>query len=95
MTGTFGGALEARGIPAGGGRLRSEVRGEVELDGGVLVLRRVHAAYTLTVDADADRDKIERVHGFHADKCPVARSIRDAIAISTSYELVAAPPDHD
>jgi uncharacterized OsmC-like protein len=30
---------------------------------------------------------VERVHGFHADYCPVARSIRDAIAISTSYEL--------
>ncbi|MEX2627808.1 MAG: OsmC family protein [Ilumatobacteraceae bacterium] len=89
MTGTFGGALEARGIPAGGGRLRSEITGEVELDGGTLVVKRIHAAYTLQVDDDIERDKIERVHGFHADKCPVARSIRDAIAISTSYDLVA------
>jgi uncharacterized OsmC-like protein len=51
------------------------------------VLRRIHAHYVLQVDPDADRDAIERVHGFHADKCPVARSIRDAIAITTSFEL--------
>jgi uncharacterized OsmC-like protein len=37
-----------------------------------------------------DRATIERVHGFHANYCPVARSIRDAIDISTDYELVAA-----
>ncbi|MFA9446607.1 hypothetical protein [Egicoccus sp. AB-alg6-2] len=53
----------------------------------------MHAAYALQVDADADRGKIERVHGFHADKCPVARSIRDAIAITTSYELLDVTED--
>lgn len=59
----------------------------------MLVLRRVHAAYVLHVDADVDEARIERVHGFHADKCPVARSIRDAIAVTTSYELTTEPPD--
>jgi uncharacterized OsmC-like protein len=63
------------------------------LDGSVLVLRRVHAAYVLHVDADVDHDKIARVHDFHADKCPVARSIREAIAITTSYELSTDEPD--
>ncbi|WP_083442333.1 OsmC family protein [Nitriliruptor alkaliphilus] len=90
MTGTLGGALEARGIPAGGGRLRSDITGEVELEGKTLVLKRVHAAYTLEVDEDADRDAIDRVLGFHADRCPVARSIRAAIEITTSIELTAA-----
>ncbi len=84
----MGGALEARGIPAGGGRLRTEVTGEIELDGKVLVIKRVHAHYTLQIDADADHDKIERAHRHHADYCPVARSIRDAIDITTSLELV-------
>ena len=59
----------------------------------MLVLRRVHAAYVLHVDADVDQGKIERVHDFHADKCPVARSIRDAIAITTSYEVTTDEPD--
>jgi uncharacterized OsmC-like protein len=54
------------------------------------VIKRIHVRYQLTVDADADLAVVERVRGFHADKCPVARSIRDAIAIST--ELVIARP---
>ena len=44
--------------------------------------------YELEVDEDADRETIERVHGFHADHCPVARSIRDAIDVSTSLDVV-------
>jgi uncharacterized OsmC-like protein len=35
------------------------------------------------VESDEDREKVERAHGFHADYCPVARSIRDAIDITT------------
>jgi uncharacterized OsmC-like protein len=50
-------------------------------------VRRIHAAYTLQIDEEADRDRIERTHGMHAERCPVARSIRDAIEITTSYEL--------
>lgn len=60
----------------------------MELEGKTLVVKRIHAAYTLEADDDVDRDRIERTHGFHADHCPVARSIRDAIDVTTSYELV-------
>jgi uncharacterized OsmC-like protein len=35
------------------------------------------------VDGDEDREKVERSHRLHADYCPVARSIRDAIDITT------------
>jgi uncharacterized OsmC-like protein len=59
----------------------------VELVGKVLVLKRIHAHYSLKLDG-ADPDVVERVHGFHADRCPVALSIRDSIEVSTSYELV-------
>ena len=31
---------------------------------------------------------IERVHGFHAGHCPVARSIAPAIEISTELTIV-------
>jgi len=47
------------------------------------VLKRIHVRYHLIVDGDVDLAVVERVHGFHADKCPVARSIRDAITITT------------
>lgn len=49
----------------------------------MLVIKRIHVRYTLAVDDDVDRATLDRVHGFHADKCPVARSIRGAIEVST------------
>lgn len=58
----------------------------MELDGNVLVIRRIHVTYRLRAPESA-RETIERVHAIHADHCPVARSLRGAIAISTSYEL--------
>lgn len=70
----------------GGGKLTSEVTGEVELEGRVLVIKRIHAHYRLEC-GEVDEEVVERVHGFHADRCPVARSIREAIGVTTSYEL--------
>jgi uncharacterized OsmC-like protein len=92
LTGTFGGALEARGIPAGDGRLRADAVGEIELDAKVLVVRRIHVTYHLVVDQavigdQKQRAAIERVLSFHADRCPVARTIWNCVAISTSLEL--------
>lgn len=53
------------------------------------MLKRIHVRYQLTIDPDVDTDVIERVHGFHADKCPVARSVRGAIDISTEVTTQA------
>jgi uncharacterized OsmC-like protein len=58
----------------------------------VLVVRRIHVTYHLVVDQAVigDQEKraaIERVLGFHADRCPVARTIGGCVAISTSLEL--------
>ncbi|MCH8292743.1 OsmC family protein [Candidatus Poribacteria bacterium] len=89
MTGTFGGALEARNIPAGEGQLYSEARGEVETEGNVLVIRRIHVTYHLKVDAK-HRETASRVHGFHADHCPVARTIGGCVDITT--ELITENP---
>ncbi len=65
--------------------------GEIELDGKVLVIKRIHVTYTLrgAVEADEEtRDKIDRAHARHAEFCPVARSIRDSIDITTELTLV-------
>jgi uncharacterized OsmC-like protein len=64
------------------------VVGEIELEDGVLVIKRIHVAYRLQIDADADRDAIERAHARHPERCPVYRSIGSAIAITTSLELI-------
>ncbi len=53
----------------------------------MLVLKRVHVRYTLTTDEDTDADTVERVHDFHASKCPVARSIGGSVEITTEYAL--------
>jgi uncharacterized OsmC-like protein len=87
MIGTFGGALEARKINASDGRLSARVRGEIETEDGVLVIRRIHVAMQLQA-RDEDRGTIERVLGFFADKCPVYRSLRTAIEITSSCELI-------
>ena len=87
MLGTFGGALEARNIDASGGRLSAAVRGDVETEDGVLVIRRIHAEFTLRA-SETHREKVDRVHGFYIDKCPVYRSLRAAIQITSSYKII-------
>jgi uncharacterized OsmC-like protein len=87
MVGTFGGALEARKINASEGRLSADVRGEIETDDGVLVIRRIHVAFKLRAE-EAARETVERVHGFFAGKCPVYKSLSPAINITSSYTIV-------
>ena len=91
MTGTFGGALEARGIPAGNGRLTSHSVGEIEKDDGVLIIKRIHVTYRLDVDEAADREAIARAMQFHPTRCPVYRSLHPQIAITTALELTESP----
>ena len=86
--GTFGGALEARGIKASEGHLGADVHGEVEKEEGVLVIRRIHVVYRLKADEEK-RDTVERVHAMHADKCPVYRTLHRCIDISTEYRIEA------
>ena len=87
MVGTFGGALEARQIDAGGGRLTADVTGEVETEEGVLVIRRIHVAMRLAATAGT-RPTVDRVHGVYAMRCPLYRTLHDAIALSSSVELI-------
>jgi uncharacterized OsmC-like protein len=60
-------------------------RGEIELDGKVLVIRRIHVRYSGIEVPDDRRDALERVLAVHADGCPVARSLKGAIEITTSF----------
>jgi uncharacterized OsmC-like protein len=61
--------------------------GEVELEGKVMVLRRVHVKLELRAAAE-HRETAERVHGFFADKCPLYRSLSPAITITTELAFV-------
>lgn len=52
----------------------------------MLVVKRIHVVYHLEADEN-DRETIARVHDVHANHCPVARSIRDAIGVTTEFVL--------
>jgi organic hydroperoxide reductase OsmC/OhrA len=52
----------------------------------VLIIRRIHVTYHLKLDS-AQRETAERVLGFHAENCPVARSFLGCIDISTALEM--------
>ena len=58
-------------------------RGEVELEGKVLVLKRIEVTYTGLSVQDAEREKVDRVIAVHAEGCPVARSLKGAVEITT------------
>ena len=89
MVGTFGGALEARHIDASNGRLIADVAGEVERDEGVLVIRRIHVAMQLMAPEEV-RETVERVHGMYAMRCPLYRTLHNAIQLTSSYTLVSS-----
>lgn len=52
------------------------------------MLKRIRVLYRFSPGEDVDREKVDRVLGFHADHCPVARSIGGSIAITTDLEYV-------
>ncbi len=58
----------------------------MEKDGKVLVIRRIHADYHLKL-APADRETAERVHAMHADFCPIARSVKGCIEVTTALHM--------
>jgi len=55
----------------------------------VLVIKRIHVTYHLKTDPE-NRATAERVLGFHADFCPVARTISGCVDITTSLEIAEA-----
>ena len=86
MIGTFGGALEARQVDASNGKLTGEVTGEVEKEDGVLVIRRIDVAMRLAA-VEGVRETVERVHGMYAMRCPLYRTLHNAIEITSSCTL--------
>ncbi len=66
----------------------SEVRGEVETEDGVLVIRRIFVRHRLVVSEDA-RSVVEEVHKAYPMQCPLYRTLRRCIDFKISYELTA------
>jgi uncharacterized OsmC-like protein len=55
-------------------------------EGNVLVVSRIHVEYHLKLDLEK-LSEAERAHEIHAENCPVARTIRDCVKITTSLNV--------
>jgi uncharacterized OsmC-like protein len=87
LLGTFRGALVARQVSFDD--LYADTVGEVETEGKVLVIKRIRQIFHLVAD-EKDREKIERVLKVYADSCPVARSIKGSIEITSELDLTTS-----
>ena len=52
----------------------------------MLVVKRIKITFYLAADEE-DRETIEHVLDVYADGCPVARSVRDSIEITSELDL--------
>jgi uncharacterized OsmC-like protein len=68
----------------------SEAVGEIELEDNVLVIRRIHVRLKLKAE-ESHWETANRVHGIFADKCPIYRSLKAAIAMTTELFLEPQP----
>ena len=80
--------LEARGIKASDGWLIGLVKGEVEKEDNVLVIKRIHVHYQLITTPDK-YETAERGHKLHAQYCPIAKTISGCVDITTSLEFLS------
>ena len=62
--------------------------GEVEADGKVLVIRRIKQTFHLDVPEE-DRETVGRVLSVYADSCPVARSVKGSIEITSEIDFAS------
>jgi len=69
-------------VRGAGQSVMAEAAGEVEADDNVLVLKRIHVRLHVRAEKE-QRAAVERVHVSFAGACPVYRSLRGAIQITT------------
>ena len=62
--------------------------GEVEAEGKVLVIKRIKQTFHLAVP-EKERETVERVLSVYVDSCPVARSVKGSIEISSELDFVS------
>ena len=52
------------------------------------VLTSIHVHYMLRLPPGAARDKVDRALDTHVSKCPTARSLQGAVAVTWSADVV-------
>ena len=80
MVGTFGRALEVRGIPSQPNRLSADLEGDIVDEDGVMALRAIRIRYRVAVPS-GKRAEAERALRFHERGCPLANTLKGAVDI--------------
>ncbi len=86
MLGTFGRALESRGIPSQPNRLTAEVEGDIVDEDGVMALRAIRIRYAVKLPP-GKLAAAERALRFHERGCPLANTLRGAVAVSYTADF--------
>lgn len=86
MTGTLGGALEARGIESQPNKLTGEARGQIVKRDGVLEIDRIEVRYDIEIPA-GKREEAERALENHVQNCPVARTLIPCVEIEWEADI--------
>lgn len=81
-----------RGIPLAPEAIQARAEGVNELVDRIVVLTRIHVHYTLRLPPDAPRDKVDRALETHVSKCPTAKSLEGAVAVTWSADLIEVGP---
>lgn len=87
MLGTLNGGLEARGVVLPKDGLTAEVEAINELKDGNILLTKIVVHYQMRIPAGT-RETVERLLSKHQDKCPTAQSLKAAVDISWTAEIV-------
>ena len=89
MLGTLNGALEVREVRLEPDSVQAEAEGINEVVDGIPMLREIRMRYRLRVPR-AMRERVDRALAKHQEKCPTARSLSGAVAVSWSAEIEEA-----
>jgi uncharacterized OsmC-like protein len=74
-----------RGIPSAN-NLVSQVEGDIEEVGGVLRITKIRIRYRFKIPSET-REKVDRVLGSYAEKCPAYQSVKGCIECFWEAEI--------
>ena len=81
-----------RGISLAPDQISARAEGVNEMTGKLPLLKRIHVHYRLSIPGGA-RAPTDRALASHVDKCPTAASLRGAVDITWSADIVERAGD--
>jgi uncharacterized OsmC-like protein len=87
MLGTLNGALEARQVKLPPEAIECRVEGVNEARDGLPVLSAIRVHYVLRIPPGT-RETVDRALARHLEKCPTAVSLKGAVDVSWTAEIV-------